>query len=754
MDTHHRLGNRTLWHRCSLLFIVLLLAVPLIARETIVLQKSATDAQARGGDATLNQASPNSNNVGPTLTVESLASANRRAVVEFDLSRIPNVGIKQALLTLHVTTPPPVSAGTLTYGAYDVATFWQPSSVTWDSRVETTAWGIPGGDIGGTATNTTTVNNSSTIAQIDITSDVEGWYNGNPNYGTLVKDQTENDATAASTVFGSKEAFAATNAPELDVTFVQNVTNLKATALNAAVQLNWTIPAAIGTFKPGESYVGVLILRRSSIPVDRASVPTDTTDPGLCATIGTATVVFDDTSGKQTFTDNVTNDTCSIGPPHNGITYYYKVFLRDNLNYYSSQPISNGSTYTEEISASPAAGASAQSQSLWMANTASTSLAAPSLIPGSVTVIGSQSNLLFMVNPNTGLRVFPPVSIGGAVTSRSSLIDSGSSSTGDNVVYVADQDGLVYAVSTDTGVILWVANPTGVTATPFQGAAAVQLKSVSSASYTLATDLLAVGTRNTATTTGNQIFGLNGNTGATIWSMTGGVSGFPSLDMINSTPLIDYTNQAIWVTSRSACGATQPSLWKLNPNTGAVLATANFGDTDTSATLSFLSDVLFVATNGDFLSGTTCTAGNGQLYAVNPATGQMVTAPYAVGDGAIVSFPLVLNTTPPYTVIFSGAAAVHAVSYDPTGSTFTDLWDTTISVPSAPLSLSSLSDVFVGSADGKIHELDITSGADLKQLTVDTGTPGVVGDPALDITLSNIYVSTSDQRAYGFIYPF
>jgi hypothetical protein len=726
--------------------------VPLIARETIVLQKSATDAQARGGDATLNQASPNSHNVGPTLTVESLASANQRAIVEFDLSRIPNVGIKQALLTLHVTTPPPVPAGTLTYGAYDVATFWQPSSVTWDSRVETTVWGIPGGDIGGTATNTTTVNNSSTIAQIDITSDVEGWYNGNPNYGTIVKDQTENDTTAASTVFGSKEAFAATNAPELDVTFVQNVTNLTATALNAAVQLNWTIPAAIGTFKPGESYVGVLILRRSSIPVDRASVPTDTTDPGLCATIGTATVVFDDTSGKQTFTDNVTNDTCSIGPPHNGITYYYKVFLRDNLNYYSSQPISNGSTYTEEISASPAASASARSQSLWMANTASTSLAAPSLIPGSVTVIGSQSNLLFMVNPNTGLRVFPPVSIGGAVTSRSSLIDSGSSSTGDNVVYVADQDGLVYAVSTDTGVILWVANPTGVTATPFQGAAAVQLKSVSSASYTLATDLLALGTRNTATTTGNQIFGLNGNTGATIWTKTGGVSGFPSLDMINSTPLIDYTNQAIWVTSRSACGAAQPSLWKLNPNTGAVLATANLGDTDTSATLSFLSDVLFVATNGDFVSGTTCTAGNGMLYAVNPTT--MVTIPYNVGDGAIASFPLVLNTAPPYTVIFSGAAAVHAVSYDPTGSTFIDLWDTTISVPSAPLSLSSLSDVFVGSADGKIHELDITSGADLKQLTVDTGTPGVVGDPALDITLSNIYVSTSDQRAYGFIYPF
>jgi hypothetical protein len=735
------------------LFAVLLLAVPLIARETIVLQKSATDTQARGGDATLNQASPNSNNVGPTLTVESLASANQRAIVEFDLSRIPNVGIKQALLTLHVTTPPPLSAGTLTYGAYDVATFWQPSSVTWDSRVETTAWGIPGGDIGGTATNTTTVTHSSTTAQFDITSDVQGWYNGNPNYGTIVKDQTENDATAASTVFGSKEAFAATNAPELDVTFVQNVTALKAVPGNASVTLSWTIPSPIGTPKSGESYVGVLILRRSSLPVDKSSVPTDTADPGLCAAVGTATVVFDDTSGKTSFTDNLANDSCSIGPPHNGLTYFYKVFLRDNLNYYSSQPISNGSTFTEEISATPAASASARGVSQWMANTASTSLAAPSLIPGSVTVIGSQSNLLYMVNPNTGLRVFPPVSLGGSISSRSSLIDSGSSSTGDNVVYVADNDGLVYAVSTDSGVILWVANPTGATSNVFQGAAAVQLKSASTGSYTLATDLLAVGTRNSGTTTANQIFGINGNTGATVWTKTGGVSGVASMDIINSTPLIDYVNGAIWVTSRSACGTTQPSLWKLNPNTGAVLATASLGDTDASPTLSFASDVLFVATNGDFVSGSTCTPGNGIIYAVNPATGQMVTS-YAAGDGLIASFPLVLNTAPPYTVVFSGASAVHAVSYDPTGPTFTDLWDTTISVPSAPLSYTGLSDVFVGSADGKIHELDITSGTDLKDVIVDTGTPGVVGDPALDITLSNIYVSTTDQHAYGFIYPF
>jgi putative pyrroloquinoline-quinone binding quinoprotein len=597
-----------------------------------------------------------------------------------------------------------------------------------------------------------TVTSASTTAQFDITPDVQGWYNGNPNYGTIIKDQTENDATATSTVFGSKEASVATNAPELDVTFVQNVSSLSATPGNASVTLNWMIPSPIGTPKTGESYVGVLILRRSSIPVDKSSVPTDTNDPGICAELGTAQVVFDDSSGKTSFTDNAT-DICSGGAPHNGLTYFYKVFLRDNLNYYSSQPIPNGSTFTEEISATPSASASSRQESQWIVNTASTTLAAPSLIPGSVTVIGSQSNLLFMVNPNTGLRLFPPVSIGGPISSRSSLIDSTSSSTGDNVIYVADNDGLVYAVSSDTGAILWVANPTGATANIFQGAAAVQLKLYSPASYRRTTDLLAVGTRNSGTTTANEILGLDGNTGATVWTTTGGVSGVPNMDIISSTPQIDYINGVIWVTSRSACGTSQPSLWKLDPNTGLVVATASLGDTDASPTLSDPGDVVFVATNGDFLSGSTCTTGSGTLYAINPATGATV-ASYGGGDGAIISFPLVLGAAPPYTIVFSGASAVHAVSYDPTGPTFTDLWDTTISVPSAPVSYTGLSDVFVGSADGKIHELDLSDGTDLKDVIVDTGTPGSVGDPALDIVLSTIYVSTTDQRAFEFTYPF
>ena len=141
MDTHRPvIGNRRAdWRRWACLALALLLAAPVIARETIVLQKSGTDSQARGADATLLQASPGNNSVGNTITVASAAGASQHAILEFDLSRIPNVGIKQALLTLHVITPPSIG-GNFTYGAYDVTNFWQANAVTWNTRVATTAW--------------------------------------------------------------------------------------------------------------------------------------------------------------------------------------------------------------------------------------------------------------------------------------------------------------------------------------------------------------------------------------------------------------------------------------------------------------------------------------------------------------------------------------------------------------------------------------------------------------------------------------
>jgi hypothetical protein len=472
--------------------------------------------------------------------------------------------------------------------------------------------------------------------------------------------------------------------------------------------------------------------------VDKGSVPTDTQDPAMCSVVGSGTVVFDNTSLATSFTDD-SSDPC--GAPTNDTTWFYKIFLRDQKNYYSTQPISQGSVFTEEISATPSATAANQQNSVWIAATFSTTLAAPSLFPGSIVMAGSQTNLSFGIDAVTGLRKYPPVSLGGPVTGRSPVIDAPDSSLAANVMYVADNDGLVYAIATDTGQVLWAVNPTTLTTNGFTGAPSVQVKSFSDSMFTLAHDLLVVGTRNGASTTANRIVGIDGNTGATLWQTIGNAGGVAKMDIISSSPAIDFVNHAVWVTSRSAGATAQPSLWKLNPNTGAVLTTAALGDTDTDPTLSIPGDVLFVANNA------------GTIFAINPATAATLKS-VAGGDGAIISFPIVLGLTSPYTVIFSGQTAVHAMKYDKTANTFTSLWSTTISGPSAPIGVTGGSKVYVGSADGKIHELDAVTGVDGKQRTANTGQPGIVGDPALDLVLSRVYISTNDQRAYGFAFPF
>jgi hypothetical protein len=628
-----------------------------------------------------------------------------------------------------------------TYGAFGLTSFFRESDVTWNTRVADLAWGANGGDFGATATATASVAGgitSSTPIQFDITSDLQNWYNGTPNYGTLIKDQTENSNTGGpTTIFGSRNGTAA-DAPELDVTFVQNVTNIAAAPGSGTVTVSWGYPTTIGTVNTGENYAGVLILRRANFPVDKGSVPTDTQDPAMCSVVGSGTVVFDNTSLATSFTDD-SSDPC--GAPTNDTTWFYKVFLRDQKNYYATQPITQGSVYTAEISATPSATAGNRQNSVWIAATFSTTLAAPSLFPGSIVMAGSQTNLSFGIDAVSGLRKYPAISLGGPVTGRSPVIDATDSSLSSNVMYVADNDSLVYAVATDTGQILWAVNPTSLTTNGFVGAPSVQVKSFSDSSFTLSHDLVVAGTHNGGSTSTNRIVGMDGNTGATLWQTIGNSGGVAKMDIISSSPAVDFVNHAIWVTSRSNGGTAQPSLWKLNPNTGAVLTTAALGDTDTDPTLSIPGDVLFVANNA------------GTIFAINPSTAATLKS-VAGGDGAIISFPIVLGLTSPYTVIFSGQTAVHAMTYDKTANAFTSLWSTTINGPSASIGFTGFGKVYVGSADGKIHELDAVTGVDGKQRTANTGQPGIVGDPALDVVLSRIYVSTNDQRAYGFAFPF
>jgi outer membrane protein assembly factor BamB len=718
-------------------FLTLAFAVSSTATEQLVLQKSGTNPQTRAAENYLDEANQNTVNA-DALQVKSSTNANQRSLILFDFSLLPNVGIKTAVLTLTVQTAP---TATRTYDAFPLDSLFAQSAATWKTRVADLAWGAAGGDIPGTATTSTTVTNRTAAASWTITPDVQSWYTGNangvpvPNYGTLIMDSAESSATAYQTVFYSNSAVTPADAPSLTVTFVQNVANLAATAGNAQVALSWTFPAAIGTVV--DKTTGVLILRRAGEPVDKGSVPTDGTTYALCATVGTGTVVFNNTALSTTFTDS-SSDTC--GAPANGTTYYYKVFTQDSAHNYSTSGTSGdgGSLTVPEDSATPSA--SAPYSSNWMTATYSTTLAPPSLFPGLVAMLGTQTNFMFSVNPNTGMRSYPPLSLGGAITGRSPVIDAADSSLAEDMVYVADQSGLAYGIAADTGQTVWAVDPLNSGGTPFLAAGALLVKSYATSSYTLSHDLLVLGTRNSSTLTGNAIVAVDGNTGATIWTDVGDTGTIPAMDIITATPTISYTANTIWVTSESN-GGTQPSLWELNANTGKVLATLSLGDIDSSPVLSPDGTTLFVGTDA------------GTVYAINTSTAAVITS-IAGGDGEIVSYPLVVGPSSPYTVVFSGIADVHCLTYNSSTQTFTANWTTVITTPSAPIGVYGLTDIYVGSGDGKIHELNINTGVDTRDIVANTGQPGVVGDPGLDISLMHIYVSTNDQRMYSFTFPY
>ena len=729
-------------------FLMLAMTVPSTAEETVVIKKSATNPQVRAANNFIDQANPNTVNAN-ALEVESRRNGNQRALVLFDLSSLPNVGIKAAAMQLAVQSFP---AGNRTYGAYPIASFFTQTGVTWNTRVADLPWGTVGGDIPGTATNTARTNGRSSTLSWDITADVQNWYSGSannvpvPNFGELIRDQTENTivilGAAPEIIFDSNSSG---TPPQLTITFVQNVANLTATAGNNQVTLNWSYPAAIGAVVNGTATNGVLIVRSVGVPVNKNTVPTDGSSPALCSALGNGTVVFNNTKLATTFTDN-SSDTC--GAPANGTMVYYKVFTQDSARNYSASGTSaqGGAVSVPEAAAMPSA--SSPDASNWILATYTTNLAPPSLFPNLFAMVGTQSDFLFSVNPITGLRSYPPISLGGAISGRSPIVDAAESSSGQDMVYVADQSGLAYGIAADTGQIVWSVDPLNNGGTPFFAAGALVVKNFAGSADTLPHDLLILGTRNSATTTGNSIVAVDANTGATVWTVTGG-GGVPSMDMINNTPVISYTKNVVWVTSDSNGGTTQPSLWELDINTGKVLATLNLGDIDSSPILTPDESVLFVGNNV------------GTISAIDTSTAKVITS-IAGGDGAVTDYPVIVGFSSPFSIFYSGTTAVHGLTYNATAKTFTANWSTTlpaltggvVNTPSAPISVFGLSDVFVGGADGLIHELDANTGTDMKDLTVNAGQPGIIGDPSLDVSLMHIYVSTNDQRMYSFPFPF
>jgi outer membrane protein assembly factor BamB len=745
----------------ALLICALLLPAGAAARERKILQKVSTvpaDPQTRAADSWIDQANPNPvspNGGSATLQVQSQnANRNQRALVQFDLSSLPNSAIKLATLTLFMSTAP---TATRNYQTRRITSLWREANATWNNRLAGTAWAAAGGDVNGAATSTTATGiTSGVFLNWDLSADVEQYFGSttpSSNFGTVIRDATESSATQRTGIFSSKEDPTEAHRPALTVEFIQNVQGLTSTAGNAQVILNWTYPSPIGSVISATT--GVLILRQATNPILSTVIPADGTAYTACtSTLSGALVVFDSaggtpTGGSGTFNDSATGDTPTCAPA-NDTKYFYKVFTKDAANAYSSS--GGNSIFIPMMTATPSATVANRQASKWLTPTGSATLGAPGLIPGNVVTIGSSSNLLFGVKPTDGTPVFGPVSTGGTIQDQPPVLGSTDASIGLSVSYFANADGFVYAVNAATGDILWLTNPTGAAPPTTNGfttaSPSVVVKKFATASYTRATDLVVMGTRNAGSTTANQIFGLDGNTGTVVWQLIGASGGNPNLDIVASTPVIDYKNNAIWVTANSAGGS--PSLWKVNPNNGARMATANLGSISAWPVVTVAADTLFTGNNA------------GTLTAIDPT--QAASAPTLntftpAGATAIVGAPLVLNFSSPYTVIFSNTNSIQEVIFTRGTNTFTTTGAGTFNIatpggctPSAPLGFPGFNKVYFGCTDGHIYQIDIPSGTIDANRFLDPGR--TVGDLAMDLSLNIIMAGCSDSRVYAYTFPF
>ena len=660
----------------------------------------------------------------------------------------------------------------------------------------------------------------------DVTSTVKNWFGGYPpsaNFGFIIKDVSESsdilfaacNGTPANNncdygLIASNQDGTTSHRPAMVVQFIQEVQNLTSTPGSSSVVLNWTYPAAVANGTIVNATTGVVIVRSTGTPVPNNALFTDgTAIPAACSTVnGTAAIVITPTTTAAglptTFTDP---GTCTA--PANNTTYFYKVFAvakigaTTNFNYSTNGTgalAGVDNSFVTEISATPGATAAARQSPSWIAPVQAASLAAPGIDPGHYVLATTNNSLVQAFDPATGNDVMSPVSIGGSVTSRMPLLEADEADYGPQtfvgahpMTYLAGGgggvgDNLVYDVELDNnGFVGDFLNPVSFTGS-YTGGVAVQAKAFSNVGNTKPNDVMIMGTHVSGVNpTNNFIFaavtcnlsvgpggGCQSSGGG--WNIQGGNgNGLTSLgcgagpatclmDVINSTPFIDYTNNTVWVTSHNngdaGAAANLPDVWKLNANTGAVLAAINLGSNIDSSP-SNLPD------GSAILVGT----GTGALFAFDavttvagpPTVPTQLATTAGVGDGAVKGFPVIATTSSPYTIIVSTTSKVTAYSFATGGSSFTQLWSTPMGCnPSAPLTVPGLLDassnpvVYVGCSDGKLHELLLSNGVDeaASARVVDTTGGVVVGDPTLDVTLNKVIVGASDGRVYAFSFPF
>ena len=479
----------------------------------------------------------------------------------------------------------------------------------------------------------------------------------------------------------------------------RDVQHLTARATSGRVKLEWVNP-------DGGPYAATMICR------DPAGHP----DPDTCTPIAT---VAGTTGAYGTFTDTGLA---------NGTTFFYTVFVDGG-----GGNLSGG----RRVSARPFDTSGAVK---WAYASGATALAPTGLMPGAIgdggTWAVSNDRVLHAMNPTpaggdwprTGSFSWTPLAMNGPAQARPPVVPTTAVPGSTLVTFLGSEDGHVYAADARTGQLLWqspqlanilLASPTGMF-TDFGGS----------------WNRLFIGSRDA--TGANALYMLDPATGAIVTRFDNG-GGTTAIGIISSGASVDYATNRLYFASRSRAGGSSHTLWCLSfdGSTLTKLWSVALGDIDGAPIV--LGGRLYVGTNA------------GRVYAIDPATGAEIWH-YDTGDGPVKGW-VTPESTPamPRRLYLSTTTTVWALT--DTGPSATLTWSSSaVPGPSIPLAPYGQNLLYVGSSDGRLHQVDAATGVPVNSVVLGDGT-AAIGNPSLDVINQLAYAGSEAGIVYGVQLP-
>ncbi len=153
----------------------------------------------------------NKNRIFVSSFFEGTDGKNERSLIQFDLSQIPSgssIVSAELYLYMYASTGPAIN------DLHRITAPWTETGATWIS------WVTPGGDYDPIVTSSAQiVDTSAAWIKFDVTSDVQSFVDGTPNYGWLIKDYEEDSSNIRTIGYRPREYTSATLRPYLEVTY-------------------------------------------------------------------------------------------------------------------------------------------------------------------------------------------------------------------------------------------------------------------------------------------------------------------------------------------------------------------------------------------------------------------------------------------------------------------------------------------------------------------------------------------------------